>query len=94
MSTLLANKLGDIENKAPLWKIKNEEKIIQLITEIKNAFVMKSIVGSLFHTSNLAEVYYLIGRRGQTEITKMCIIMGELTNKYVWEEITKFLEMS
>ena len=50
-----------------------------------------NIKGGLLHKSNLAKVYYLIGRRRKTEITKKYISTGEVTEKYVWEEIIKFL---
>ena len=99
MSTLLANKLGDIENQVPLGKIKNEEKLIQSITKIKNGMMeltylakKHNIEGCLFHTSNLAKVYNLIGRRRQTEITKLCISSGEMVAKYIWENIIQFLD--
>ena len=98
VSILLANKLGDIENQVPLWKIKNEEKLIQSITKIKNGMMeltylaKKSITeGCFFHTSNLAKVYNLFGRRRQTEITKLCISSGEIAIKYIWENIIQFL---
>ena len=99
VSTLLANKLGDTENQVPLWKIKNEEKLIQSITKIKNGMMeltylakKHNIEGCLFHTSNLAKVYNLIGRRRQTEITKLCISSGEMAVKYIWENIIQFLD--
>ena len=51
-----------------------------------------NIEGGLFHTSNLAKVYNLIGRRRKTEITKSCIRSGEMAVKYIWENIIQFLD--
>ena len=59
---LLTNKLGEMENSSPLWKIKDDEKHVQSITTLKNCLTdLKSmakihkIENSVFHTSNLAK---------------------------------------
>ena len=74
---LLTNKLGEMENSSPLWKIKDDEKLVQSITKLKNCLTdLKSmakihkIENSLFHTSNLAKIFQLIGRQRQSKITK------------------------
>ena len=98
METLLTNKLGEMENSSPLWKIKDDEKLVQSITKLKNCLTdLKSmakihkIENSLFHTSNLAKIFQLIGRLRQSKITKK-FLKSSLTDEQKWETIIHFLD--
>ena len=58
MEILHTNKLGEMENSAHLWKIKNDEKLVQSITKLKNCLIdLKTMV-----TSNLAKIFHLIDK--------------------------------
>ena len=98
VETLLSNKLREIEGGLPLWKIKTEEKIIQSIITIKNTMIelrslaiKHNIEQNLFHTSNLARIYNLIGKKRQVAITKKLLDSGK-NDQEKWDEIIKFLD--
>ena len=64
---LISNKMYDIERGVPLWKIRNDEKLIQSLLKLKNCMIdlrylaIKLGIGtSLFHSSNLAKIYHII----------------------------------
>ena len=67
---LLSTKLKEIESGVPLWQIKSDAKLVQAITKIKNCMMDLSglaakhkIEASLFHHSNLAKIYSILGRK-------------------------------
>ena len=75
--TLLSTKLKGIESGVPLRQIKSE-KLVQAITKIKNCMMDLSglaakhkIEASLFHRSNLAKIYSILGRKRQTDNEKI-----------------------
>ena len=95
---LLSTKLKEIESGVPLWQIKDDEKLVQAITKIKNCMMELSslaakhkIEASLFHHSNLAKIYNILGRRRQTDITKK-LIKFDYNEQETWSEIIKILE--
>ena len=62
---------------APLQKVKNEEKLIQQITqliygmkELNNLAEKHNIEEALFHQSNLQKIYDLIGKGRQIMFTE------------------------
>ena len=98
VNTLLANKIQDIEKSSPLWRVKSDEKLVQALTKIRNCMMELSslaekhnIQTSLFHTSNVAKIYFLIGRRRQAEIVKKLLDIAP-TDQEVWDVIIKFLD--
>ena len=69
VTILLTNKLSDVAKCGPLWKIKNEDKLINQITklingmaELNNLAEKHKIEESLFHQSNIQKIYDLIGK--------------------------------
>ena len=62
---------------APLWKVKNEEKLIQQITqlinrtkELNNLAEKHNIEEALFHQNYLQKIYDLIGKGRQIMFTE------------------------
>ena len=69
VTILLTNKLSDVAKCGPLWKIKDEDKLINQITklingmtELNNLAEKHKIEESLFHQSNIQKIYDLIGK--------------------------------
>ena len=98
VETLLRNKFWEIECGVPLWKIKSDEKIIQSIIKIKNTMIelrslakKHNIEQNLFHTSNLAKIYNILGKKKQVELIKKLLDSGK-NDEGKWEEIIKFLD--
>ena len=65
---LLQNKLSDVRKMGPIWKIKDDEKLIPVIAQLVNAmselqFLVEKhdIKSILYHPSNLGIIYDLIG---------------------------------
>ena len=50
------------------------------------------IEGTLFHISNLAKVFNLIGKKRQIEITKG-LLKSNLTDRETWNEIIEYLDI-
>ena len=98
VNTLLANKLKLVEGSDPLWKVKSDEKIVYSITKVKNLMMELSslaekhnIEASLFHSSNLAKIYFLIGRKRQADIIKKMLDVNA-TEKESWAMIIDYLD--
>ena len=90
---LLNNKLSEIVKYGPLWKIKNEETVIQVMTKLINGMTdlatlakKHNIEETLFHPSNLVKIYDIIGRKRQFKCMKQCIVK-EIPIKDEWENI-------
>ena len=100
VSVMLAAKLQEIDNTVPLQKVKQDEKLIQTITKIRNCMSelktlaeTHNIESSLYHSSNLAKFYHLLGDRRHKEVTKK--LMREYTQPSCedeWETIMDHLE--
>ena len=91
----LSTKLKEIESGVPLWQIKSE-KLVQAITKIKNCMMDLSglaakhkIEASLFHHSNLAKIYSILGRKRQTDIMRK-LVEFNYSEQETWEEIINF----
>jgi len=98
VETLLSKKLEELEKGIPLYKIKSEEKLIQSILQLRNAMLeLKSLATkhgierNLFHTSNLARVFNLLGRKRQLDITKK-LLDSNKNEEQKWDFILEFLE--
>ena len=96
--TLLSTKLKEIESGVPLWQIKSDAKLVQAITKIKNCMIDLSglaakhkIEASLFHHSNLAKIYSILGRKRQTDIMRK-LVEFNYSEQETWKEIIKILE--
>ena len=78
VTSMLNEKFEDLENDEPLVKLDDEdEKLVQSLTKIKNRMVELSelskkhdVENSLYHSSNLAKIFRLIGRDRQTKIMR------------------------
>ena len=98
VTILLNNKFREIENGVPLWKIRDDEKIVQSIIKIKNTMLelislakKHRIEQNLFHSSNLAKIYNIIGKKRHVEITKK-LLGSNKTDQEKWYEIIEFLD--
>ena len=60
--------------------------------DLHNLAKKHKIEENLFHSSNLAKMFHLIGRRGHVEITKRFLDMENPSDKQKWEEIIKYLD--
>ena len=95
---LLNKQLEELEKGTPLYKIKSEEKLIQSILKLKNSMLQlkalakrHGIEKNLFHSSNLARVYNMMGKKWQLDITKK-FLDSDKTDEEKWNEIIEFLE--
>ena len=77
MDILLSNKLRLVAGSTPLAKIKDDEKLVKKITEIVNVMIDLSslaarhnIESTLYHPSNLAKIYNVIGDKRHETIIK------------------------
>ena len=98
VTILLTNKLSDVAKCGPLWKIKNEDKLINQITklingmtELNNLAEKHIIAESLFHKSNIQKIYDLIGKWRLIKFTEQNIDK-ELTLKQKWNRIIGLLQ--
>ena len=100
VNTLLANKLKSIEGSDPLWKLKSDNKIIIGITKLKNLMIelnslaeKHDIQTSLFHSSNLAKNFHVIGKKRQTDVMKKVLDTTGLTSdQEIWNYIVLYLD--
>ena len=95
VDTLLANKFKLIENSDPLWNLKSDEDSVidikNVMQELSSLAEKHCIENNLFHVSNLAKIYFLIGKKRQTEIMKI-LIENNSSEKESWAEIIKYLD--
>ena len=100
VQSLLSKKLAELEKGTPLGKVKGDEKLIQSILRLKNLMVeLKKLAEShniqtnLFHTSNLARVFSLLGKKRQLDITKRFLKSEtEVTEEDKWDCIISYLD--
>ena len=97
VETLMNIKLYELGKGTPLWKIKNEEKAIQSVLQLKNSMTeLKELAAkhdiehSLYHTSNLAKVFSVLGRQRQRKITEK-LLGKNVDEEGEWDEIINFL---
>ena len=98
VSILLNDKLLNVEKSLPLWKIKSDDKFIQIVTKLINEMKelctlseKHNIEEILFHPSNLTKVYDLIGRKRQLKVMEKHLDK-KLTVQQEWLNIISFLE--
>ena len=100
VSVLLTTKLQKVDDTVPLHKIRQDEKLIQSITKLKNCMSelktlaeKHDIEASLYHSSNLSKIYQLLGDRRHREVTKKLMKgIGKSTCVDEWEAIMQHLE--
>ena len=88
VNVLLSSKLSEIEKNSQLFKIKNDEKLVQSITKLKNSMKelaqlaqKHDIEGSLYHSSNVVKIFNLIGHKRKTDITKIVLKSEQQTTQ-------------
>ena len=98
VSILLSNKLDKVEKISPLYKTKSDDKFIQAATKLTNEMKELSVLAKyhqiedvLFHPSNLAKIYELVGRKRQTEFIKKHM-EHDLTVRQKWKFLISFLD--
>ena len=98
VNILLSNKLKKIEDSDPLWKMKSEEKIshsiskiINLMKELGSLASAHGIESTLYHSSNLAKIYAVIGKKRQSDIVKK-LLEANANDQVSWNEIIRYLD--
>ena len=101
---LLNNKLSETIKNGPLWKIKSDEKLIEIITKLINGVKKLNelarkhkIEEILFHPSNLVKIFDLIGKGRQIKCIEQIKNTEQNTGykmsiKQKWENIISFLD--
>ena len=99
VAVLLTNKLQVVESTIPLYKIKNDKSLVEAITKIRNCMTelsslakKHSIETDLYHSSNVAKIFHLIGDKRQNDITKKLIEKGIGSTADTWGEILSHLD--
>ena len=100
VQSLLSRKMSELEKSTPLMKVKGDDKLIQsilrlknLMSELKKLAESRNIQSSLFHTSNVAKVFALLGKKRQLELTKESLELGvEIGEDKKWDNIISYLE--
>ena len=96
--TLLNKKLEEFEKGPPLVKIQKDDKIIDALLKIRN--LMKElgtlardhgIEQILYHPSNSAKLFNLLGKKRQIDITK-ALVDEDPSEEETWDHILKSLD--
>ena len=95
---LLKNKLYEMEDLGPMWKLKNPEKLVQSLSKLINAMeelskIAKkhSIENDLYHGRGLETILSLVGNHYETKFFSDTKNRG-LSKKDAWENLVKFLD--
>ena len=98
VNLLLANKLKTVEDSEPLHKIKGDERLVKALSKLKNLMTQLGVLAekhgiepSLYHSSNLARIYLLIGKKRQSDILKK-VLDRDFSEKETWNEIVTYLD--
>ena len=94
----MSNQLDKVEKISPLYKTKSDDKFIQAATKLTNEMKELSVLAKyhqiedvLFHPSNLAKIYELVGRKRQTEFIRKHM-EHDLTVRQKWKFLISFLD--
>ena len=97
-SLLLQNKLSDVKKMGPIWKIKDNEKLVPVISQLVNAmselqFLVEKhdIKNILYHPCNLGIIYDLIGSQRKMRFIKKSIDV-KMNQQEEWEKLMVFLK--
>ncbi len=66
-------------------------KLKNLMTELSKLAEKHEIEAALYHSSNLAKIYALLGQRRQSDIMKK-LLKRDVSVKESWEEIVLYLD--
>ena len=95
---LLANKLKSTDDSEPLYKVKGDEKVIKALSKLMNLMTELSelawrhdVEAALYHSSNLAKIYSLLGSKRQSEIVKK-LLDKDASEKESWDEIISYID--
>lgn len=99
VNILLSKKLKIVEGTNPLVKVQsNDEKLIPVISKLRNLMMelcalaeKHDLEGILYHPSNLAKIYSLIGKKRQSEIMKK-LLKKDASDKDAWSDIISYLD--
>ena len=97
VNLLLQNKLCDVEKLGPIWKIRDNEKLIPALSNLVNVMSdlkvlahKHKIENALYHSSNLGIIYNQIGKQRESKfISKNIDIRMDEQGK--WNKIIEFL---
>ena len=99
VSVLLSTKLDEVDKISPLYKINNNEKLVESITKLRNSMselktlaTKHKIEGSLYHSSNLSKVFNLIGEKRQKDITRKLLDQDKTSCEDKWDAVLTYLE--
>ena len=94
---LLQNKLREVEDLGPLWKLKDSEKLVQSLSKLVNAMTELSkmankheIGNDLYHGRGISMIISLIGNNFQRKFYSD-VKNRNLAKKDIWENLIKFL---
>ena len=95
---LLQNKLSQVEKYGPIWKIRDNEKLIPVLSRLVNAMselkglAEKHSIGDvLYHPSNLGIIYDLIGVQRNRKFTSKNINI-KMNSQETWDKLMDFLK--
>ena len=66
-------------------------KIINLMKELSSLASAHGVESTLYHSSNLAKIYALIGKKRQSDIVKK-LLEADADDKVHWNEIIRYLD--
>ena len=94
---LLQNKLREVEDLGPLWKLRDSEKLVQSLSKLVNAMTELSkmakkheIENDLYHGRGISMIISLIGNNFQRKFYSD-VKNRNLAKKDIWENLIKFL---
>ena len=95
---LLQNKLSQVEKYGPIWKIRDNEKLIPVLSRLVNAMselkvlVDKHSIGDvLYHPSNIGIIYDLIGVQRNEKFT-LKNMKTQMNSWEMWDKLMEFLK--
>ena len=98
VANLISMKTENLGKEFPLWKVKGDEMVLQSLIKLKNSMgelkslaVKHGMEHNLFHTSNLAKIMQLLGRKRQLEVTKG-FLGSNKSELEKWDAVMKFLD--
>ena len=96
--TLLDNKLKALQDISSLDKIRGEKNVNEVLIKLSNIMRELSAMAadhgvetSLYHSSNIAKIYRIIGKRRHAELTKNLLDFNE-SEKDMWQNVLRTVE--
>ena len=92
--TLLNIKLEELQKCTPLDKLRGERAINENLVKIRNVMKELSTLAeehgvehSLYHSSNLAKIYILLGKKRHVELTKTLLDANKEGERGIWDHV-------